>query len=121
MELIVDAIAEAAARADQSLAVIGTDAAGTIVYWNEAAEKFYGWTATEAIGRDIIDVTPTMMSRREGAEIMQALQSGGRWKGSFLVRDRTGRPMIAEVEDIAIVREGKVIGIVGLSRPLPAP
>lgn len=117
---MIDRIREAAAKADQRRAVIGTDISGTIVYWNATAEKIYGWSATEAIGRDVVDVTPTLMSRNEADEIMRKLQSGGRWQGAFMVRDRSGHPMIVDVEDVAIEFEGKVIGVVGVSRPKPA-
>lgn len=117
---MIDRIREAAAKADQQRAVIGTDLSGTIVYWNETAEKIYGWSADEAIGRDVVEVTPTMMSRNEADTIMNALQSGGRWQGAFIVRNRSGHPMIVDVEDIAIVHQGEVIGIVGISRPKSA-
>src|SRR5919206_294121 len=39
-------------------AVIATDLGGRITYWNHFAERLYGWPATEAVGRDIIEVTP---------------------------------------------------------------
>jgi PAS domain S-box-containing protein len=39
-------------------AVIATDPLGVIVYWNHAAELLYGWSAAEAIGLQVIDVTP---------------------------------------------------------------
>ncbi|HET9452947.1 MAG TPA: PAS domain-containing protein [Gemmatimonadaceae bacterium] len=120
MDSTTDRIREAAAKADQRRAVIATDLAGTIVYWNETAAKIYGWSANEAIGRDVVEVTPTMMSRNEADGIMNALQSGGRWQGAFMVRDRSGHPMIVEVEDVAIEHDGKIIGIVGMSRPKAA-
>src|SRR3954463_2343084 len=34
-------------------AVIIADAQGKIVYWNRAAEKLYGWSINEVIGRSI--------------------------------------------------------------------
>jgi PAS domain S-box-containing protein len=120
MDSMIDRIREAAAKADQRRAVIGTDLSGTIVYWNDTAEKIYGWSAKDAIGRDVVEVTPTMMSRNEADQIMNALQSGGRWQGAFMVRDRSGHPMIVDVEDVAIEHDGRIIGIIGLSRPKPA-
>lgn len=111
----IAAIREFAARADQKRAVIGTDPAGTVVYWNRQAELLYGWPSAEALGRDILDLTPTMMSAREGGEIMRRLLEGQPWAGPFMVRDRTGQPMIVQVEDYPIVQEGGVIGIVGIS------
>lgn len=120
MDSTIDRIREAAAKADQQHAVIGTDLSGTIVYWNATAEKIYGWSATEAIGRNVIDVTPALMSRKEAEEIMRTLRSGGRWQGAFMVRDRSSHPMIMDVEDVAVEFDGRIIGIVGVSRSKPA-
>jgi DNA-binding NtrC family response regulator len=35
-------------------AVVATDLNGSVTYWNNAAEKIYGWTEEEAIGNNII-------------------------------------------------------------------
>ncbi|MDP1806143.1 MAG: PAS domain-containing protein, partial [Acidimicrobiales bacterium] len=43
-------------------AVIATDLTGNILYWGPGAEVLYGWTATEVIGRSILEVTPTVSS-----------------------------------------------------------
>jgi PAS domain S-box-containing protein len=37
------------------LAVIVTDAAGTVTAWNPAAERLFGWRADEAIGRSVAE------------------------------------------------------------------
>ena len=39
-------------------AIIGRDLAGKIVSWNAAAERLYGYTAAEAIGRQVFLLTP---------------------------------------------------------------
>lgn len=39
-------------------AVIATDLGGIITYWNHAAEGLYGWTASEVLGRHILDAMP---------------------------------------------------------------
>jgi hypothetical protein len=44
-------------------AVIATDLSGTIVYWHSYAERMYGWSAEEVLGRNIIDITPTESSQ----------------------------------------------------------
>ena len=36
--------------------VCGTD--GTIVYWNDAAERIFGWTADEALGQSLDLIIP---------------------------------------------------------------
>jgi len=112
----VAVIRDAAERADQSRAVIGTDLSGTVVYWNAEAERLYGWPSAEAMGRDILELTPTMMSKNEAGDIMRTLLEGKPWTGPFMVRDRSGHPMIVHVEDLPVIDDDIVIGIVGISR-----
>lgn len=38
------------------LAVIASDAEGRVVVWNPAAERLFGWTAEEALGRGVLDL-----------------------------------------------------------------
>lgn len=113
---VADVIRSAAEQADHSQAVIATDAEGQIVYWNERAEELYGYRAPEAMGRDVIDVTPTTMSQDEATEIMERLRQGRVWRGGFIVRHRNGTPMMVHVEDVPVMRDGVVIGVVGTSR-----
>ena len=40
-------------------AVIATTPEGVVVAWNPNAETLYGWTAAEAIGRSIVELTPS--------------------------------------------------------------
>ncbi|HEY9711126.1 MAG TPA: PAS domain S-box protein, partial [Oculatellaceae cyanobacterium] len=40
-------------------AAMVTDLAGNIIYWNRYAEVLYGWSASEVLGRQVVDVTPT--------------------------------------------------------------
>ena len=112
----VATIQKLAEQADQRRAVIATDRSGTVVFWNRQAEELYGWQSEEAIGRDILELTPTMMSANEGDEIMSRLLQGKPWTGPFMVRDRAGHPMIVHVEDYPVVEEGDVVGVVGVSR-----
>jgi PAS domain S-box-containing protein len=115
------AICDAASRLDGGDdAVIGTDTAGTIVYWNGRAESIYGWQATEVLGRNVLDVTPSMLGQAEAEAIMHQLLGGQLWSGWFNVRDKMGRPIRMYVTDIPVHHRGRVVGIVGLSVPSTA-
>ena len=116
MSRSVAAIREMAQQLDDQGAVIGTDLSGTILYWNTAAEQLYGWRSAEALGRDVVEVTPTLMSKAEADEIMARLAQGKEWSGPFMVKDRGGHPMIVHVEDKPVVLDGAVVGVVGVSR-----
>lgn len=101
-------------------AIIVTDLNGEITFWNPAAETVYGWTASDALGKNILDVTPTSQSRDQAKAIFDKLVTGEPWSGEFAVRDRSGRWFPVHVVDTP-VRDatGAVIAIVGTSIPLP--
>ncbi|HTZ44555.1 MAG TPA: PAS domain-containing protein [Jatrophihabitans sp.] len=99
-------------------AVIATDPGGTVVHWNRVAEELYGWSAEEAVGRNIADVTVPEISQELAAAIMAALRAGSSWSGGFPVHDRSGRIFPALVTDSGIYRDGDLVGIVGISTHL---
>lgn len=97
-------------------AVIGTTLEGAIVYWNAAAERLYGWSEAEVLGRDVLDVTPSQMTRDAAEELMDRLRSGRSWSGRFVVRARDGVEFTASVRDVPVHdSQGTLVGIVGIS------
>src|SRR5690606_37006667 len=48
-------------------AILVRDLDHTITYWNKGAERLYGWTAAEAIGRSVVDLL-----HRDTAEYFRA-------------------------------------------------
>lgn len=97
-------------------AVIGTDAAGIVKFWNQAAAELYGWTRDEAVGQNILELTPSEMSRQQADEILRAVQRGERWQGQFPVKRKDGSTFTAHVTDTPIFDgEGKLLGILGVS------
>lgn len=99
-------------------AVIATDADGVVMAWNPAAERLYGWTAKEAIGRNIADLCVPQMARDVAADIMDALRAGAQWSGGFLLRRKNGTMFPGLVTDAGIYREGEMVGVVGISTNL---
>jgi PAS domain S-box-containing protein len=100
------------------MAVIVTDLRGDVVFWNRAAEDLYGWSAEEAIGRKIDELTIADVSRSTAGEIMDALRDGVPWSGGFPVRRKDGAVFPVLVVDTGIRHEGELVGIVGLSTNL---
>jgi two-component system, cell cycle sensor histidine kinase and response regulator CckA len=100
-------------------AVMATDPEGRIRYWNRRAEELYGWARDEVMGRNVVDVTPSSMSRRQADEIMKRLAAGEVWTGEFQVQRRDGSTFPAEVTNTPILDEaGGQVGIVGISHDL---
>jgi PAS domain S-box-containing protein len=102
-------------------AVIATDPAGEIVFWNRCAERLYGWSAAEVLRRNVVEVVPSEMSREQAAELMERLRAGQAWHGEFSVRRRDGSRFHAWVADVPVLDDdGRVVGIVGVSTDLTA-
>jgi PAS domain S-box-containing protein len=98
-------------------AVIVCDPAGTIVFWNAAAEQLYGWSASEAVGESVLHITPSDQSAAQAAEIMERLRAGQSWDGEFHVRHRDGSTFTALVTDTPVFGDhGELSAIIGLSR-----
>src|SRR6476619_3480534 len=72
-------------------AIIITDATGIVTYWNRFAEKLYGWTVAEVVGRNIVEITVTPESEEVAQQHMAALTAGNTWSGDFDVRCKNGK------------------------------
>jgi PAS domain S-box-containing protein len=97
-------------------AVIATDRRGRVTNWNGAAEQMYGWTAAEAVGRPVGELTGDGLDREFAAEIMATVRETGRWEGERAVSHRDGSKIPAFVR-LALIEdsEGVETGVVGVS------
>jgi len=96
--------------------VIVTNPMAQIVYWNKAAERIYGWTVEEAVGKNIIDITPTTMSQEEAKDIFKTLSAGKNWEGEFRVKNKLGNEFPVYVTNTPFFDDlGKLAGIIGIS------
>ena len=97
-------------------AVVATDLNGIVTYWNNAAEKIYGWTVEEALGNNIITLTPVTFDKNKGNQIMDYLQRGESWSGEILVKKKDGSTFPAFITDSPIYnQQGEMTGIIGVS------
>jgi PAS domain S-box-containing protein len=100
-------------------AIIITDGAGVITYWNPFAEELYGWASKEVIGRNIMEITVSNESEQEAKKHMAAVNAGKSWSGEFEVRCKEGGFLTALVTLSPVIDEGgSTIGIVGVSQDL---
>ena len=97
-------------------AIITTDLDGRIRYWNHAAEELYGWSATEVLGRDIVELNAAPAALPHAEEIMRQVRAGGQWSGEFEVQHRDGSMVPALVTNAPYLdAAGKPAGIIGVS------
>jgi diguanylate cyclase (GGDEF)-like protein/PAS domain S-box-containing protein len=102
-------------------AVFATDPGNRITHWPASAERLFGYTAAEAIGRAFGDLLPFRMARPEDETAFFAtLEAGRRWRGTGTVRLRDGREIWLESMVQPIVEGGRVVGSVSVSRDVSA-
>lgn len=96
--------------------VIATTMTGEVVFWNDFATRLYQYTAEEAIGKNIMELTPSDMTMEQGMQIMSALNKGDHWSGMFQVKRKDGTMFMAHVTDTPIMDAGNSLKfIVGVS------
>jgi two-component system cell cycle sensor histidine kinase/response regulator CckA len=100
-------------------AIVGKTLDGTVVSWNEGAEKLYGYSAAEIVGRSIKVLCPHYRPE-ELLEIMERVRQGERVEQVETVRLRkNGEPVevsvvISPIKDA----QGHIIGASSVSRDI---
>lgn len=88
MELVADAI-------------LVLDSTGTILSWNQGAERLYGWTAQEAVGQFAHRLLQTHFPQpRE--EIEHSLAAGALWEGELVQTRKNGTQVIVESRQVLL-------------------
>ncbi len=102
-------------------AVVVADPEGAIVLWNAAAERLFGWTAEEALGRSLDLIIPERLRARHWDGYWKVMQSGTTRYGSDILRvpaeHKEGRRLsIAFTVGLLKSADGKVTGITSIIR-----
>ena len=90
-----DRIREQAALLDQAQdAILVRDLKHNILFWNKGAERIYGWSAAEVIGRNITDIYVRESTLPQLEEAQQAVLERGEWSGEVRQKRRDGSEII---------------------------
>jgi PAS domain S-box-containing protein len=100
-------------------ALIAVTTSGEIVAWNPAAERLYGYTAEEAIGRSFVMTVPPDR-QEEGAALLRRVESGERVKDFETVRMRKDGSLLEVAITLSPLKglDGSWIGAAGLVRDI---
>ncbi len=98
-----------------AVAVVVTDATGIVTEWNRAAETIFGWSAAEATGRRIHELTVSADDDAQAADAMAAITSGREWTGDFECRRKDGSLIWISTTLTPLLEAGRVLAIVGSS------
>ncbi len=99
-------------------AVYSTDLDGTVTFWNEGAERLFGWRAPELLGHPLADRLPP----EAAAELRNRLHraaAGQDWSGEYNDYRRDGGRVLTEATLARFLdRDGRPVGVLGISRDI---
>ena len=102
-------------------AIIVSDASGTIIFWNRAAEGMFGYTAAEAIAQTLDLIIPVRLRERHWEGYQKTMETGLTRYGSEVLQvpaiDKTGRTFSIAFTVALLQSSGnKVSGIAAVIR-----
>jgi diguanylate cyclase (GGDEF)-like protein/PAS domain S-box-containing protein len=107
--------------------VVGTDLAGTIVYWNDSSADLFGWSAEQVLGTSAADLIRFGISQADAASVLLT-RDGLPWSGAADVVTARGDSIHVQLSTtMAGARGGLVVSLARpavesteAGRPLPA-
>jgi diguanylate cyclase (GGDEF)-like protein/PAS domain S-box-containing protein len=96
-------------------AVMATDLKGTVTHWNRHAERLFGYSRTDAVGRDIAELG---VVDDDGFAIrkMEVLRCGEPFEGEFRARRSDGSEFACYTRDAPVMGDdGELTGFVGVA------
>jgi PAS domain S-box-containing protein len=98
-------------------AIVGKDLSGTIMSWNRGAERLFGYTAAEAVGRPITIVIPPDRLDEEAA-ILERLKRGERIEQFDTIRVRNDGSCLNVSLTISPIKDaaGRIVGASKVAR-----
>src|SRR3954447_26386429 len=100
-------------------AIVAMDDGYLLTIWNRGAERLYGWSAEEVVGRHANDVARTNLSEAQRTELRRDLAADGRWRGEVTVARKDGTTVAVELISVALPgQQGDVAGYLTIHRDI---
>ncbi|KSV78503.1 PAS domain S-box protein [Ensifer sp. ENS07] len=100
-------------------AIVSKDLDGTVRTWNGAAERMFGYSAEEMVGRSILTIIPTHLHDEE-RDLLQRLRKGERIEHFETARQRKDGSYITVSLTISPIRnaKGRIVGASKIARDI---
>jgi PAS domain S-box-containing protein len=117
----ITAILSEAILATQSDAIVAADQDGIIRFWNPGAQRLFGYSSDEAIGKTLDLIVPERLRERHWDGYRRVMETG---KSRYGVADvlsvpalrKDGTTISVEFTVTLLQSEGRVIGIAAIMR-----
>jgi two-component system, cell cycle sensor histidine kinase and response regulator CckA len=102
--------------------IVAVDPSSRFTHWNAAAERLYGWTAQEAVGRITHELLQTEHPSPGGKEAMsRTIRSTGSWSGELLHVTKGGERITVHLS-VRMIRDdrGEPVQTIGVIQDVTA-
>jgi PAS domain S-box-containing protein len=100
-------------------AVSASDKNGTIIFWNKASEKLYGFTKDEVLGKNSWEITHARLLNCTIEEYKKSLKAHGKWSGEAIQYHKNGtRIFVSSHVQSVKDSKGTIIGRIGFNRDI---
>jgi len=100
-------------------AVIGSDLSFHIQYWNKSAERIYGWTAEEVLGKLVHDVLRMEISEEKRVALAKNLENGNPVPTEIVHLSKTNQRLVIEGYTIPVKDlQGNITSYVSINREI---
>jgi PAS domain S-box-containing protein len=99
-------------------AVLVLDLEGKILFWNRGAERLYGWTSGEVLGKSAHELLCSKLPIPR-SEVLAAVRVQGEWRGEIIHTNKEGLGVVVATRWTPRVdARGKLIGTFEINRDL---
>ena len=81
-------------------AIIVRDTDARITFWNTGAERMYGWTEAEALGRNVYELLAP--DGEEVAPVNEGLDAAREWQGDLTHRRKDGSTVVVDSRQVLV-------------------
>ncbi|XP_037407899.1 serine/threonine-protein kinase PAK 3-like isoform X2 [Triticum dicoccoides] len=92
---------------------------GKLLYWNRYAEHMYGYSASEAVGRNAVELIVHPSDFDAANNLIQTIFTGKCWRGKFPVKKKSGERFFMFIHNTPLYDDdGSLVGLIGLSHDI---
>ncbi|KAE8800457.1 putative serine/threonine-protein kinase [Hordeum vulgare] len=104
----------------QAVHILAPD--GKVLYWNRYAEHIYGYSASEAVGRNAVELIVHPSDFDAANDLIQTICKGKCWRGKFPLKKKSGERFFMFIHNTPLYDDdGSLVGLIGLSHEIFSP
>ena len=107
-------------RGQETYGLMVTDSSGAIIDWSQAAERIYGYSRDEVLGKSPAMFHPPDVAEESTADVLASLEREGYWAGEMRVVRKDGSEGVTDTAVFSFIDEQGRPARIGINRDITA-